>query len=172
MYISVLQIWGPELWPPFHWANVKVLGGLPLSQGSRLEFILLPFFKSSPDAFIGSFTFFLPQSHQHSILLQSSHCHFSLYGFFLLPFPIFVGLFLSSERMRNTRTEIKKKKFKGWLKEKAVSESGLKFPAKYFNSPSIMCPGLSWWLSGKESACQCKRHGFNPLITKSPWKRK
>ena len=21
--------------------------------------------------------------------------------------------------------------------------------------------GLSWWLSGKESACQCRRHGFN-----------
>ena len=22
--------------------------------------------------------------------------------------------------------------------------------------------GLPWWLSGKESACQCRRHGFNP----------
>ena len=22
--------------------------------------------------------------------------------------------------------------------------------------------GLPWWLSGKESACQCKRHGFHP----------
>ena len=26
--------------------------------------------------------------------------------------------------------------------------------------------GLSWWLSGKESACQCRRHGFDP------WSRK
>jgi len=22
--------------------------------------------------------------------------------------------------------------------------------------------GLPWWLSGKESACQCRRHGFYP----------
>ena len=22
--------------------------------------------------------------------------------------------------------------------------------------------GLPWWLSGKESACQCKGRGFNP----------
>ena len=22
--------------------------------------------------------------------------------------------------------------------------------------------GLPWWLSGKESACQCKRYGFDP----------
>ena len=24
--------------------------------------------------------------------------------------------------------------------------------------------------SGKESACQCRRHGFNPLFGKIPWK--
>ena len=23
-------------------------------------------------------------------------------------------------------------------------------------------PGLPGWLSGKESACQCRRHGFSP----------
>ena len=22
--------------------------------------------------------------------------------------------------------------------------------------------GLLWWLSGKESACRCRRHGFGP----------
>ena len=32
--------------------------------------------------------------------------------------------------------------------------------------------GLPWWLSGKESACQCGRSGFNPCIGKSPWRRK
>ena len=26
--------------------------------------------------------------------------------------------------------------------------------------------GLPWWLSGKESACQCRRHGFNPWSEK------
>ena len=28
--------------------------------------------------------------------------------------------------------------------------------------------GLHWWLSGKESTCQCRRHGFNPWSGKSP----
>ena len=32
--------------------------------------------------------------------------------------------------------------------------------------------GLPWWLSGKESACQCRRCGFNPWVRKIPWRRK
>ena len=32
--------------------------------------------------------------------------------------------------------------------------------------------GLPWWLSGKESACQCRRHRFNPWVRKIPWGRK
>ena len=32
--------------------------------------------------------------------------------------------------------------------------------------------GLPWWLSGKESPCQCRRHEFNPWVLKIPWKRK
>ena len=34
---------------------------------------------------------------------------------------------------------------------------------------------LPRWRSGKESACQCrrrKRHGFDPCVGKSPWRRK
>ena len=31
---------------------------------------------------------------------------------------------------------------------------------------------LPWWLSGKESACQCRRHGFDPWVGKIPWRRK
>ena len=31
---------------------------------------------------------------------------------------------------------------------------------------------LAWWLSGKESAYQCKRHGFGPWVGKIPWRRK
>ena len=30
---------------------------------------------------------------------------------------------------------------------------------------------LSWWLSRKESACQCRRHVFDPWIGKTPWRR-
>ena len=25
-----------------------------------------------------------------------------------------------------------------------------------------------WWVSGKESTCQCRRHGFNPWVRKIP----
>jgi len=28
--------------------------------------------------------------------------------------------------------------------------------------------GLPRWLSGKEPACQCRRHGFNPWVRKLP----
>ena len=27
------------------------------------------------------------------------------------------------------------------------------------------------WLSSKESACQCRRHSFNPWVEKIPWRR-
>ena len=29
-------------------------------------------------------------------------------------------------------------------------------------------PGPVWWLSGKESACQCRRHGAIPRLRRSP----
>ena len=32
--------------------------------------------------------------------------------------------------------------------------------------------GLPWWLSGKESACQCRRFGFDSWVRKIPWRRK
>ena len=31
--------------------------------------------------------------------------------------------------------------------------------------------GLPWWLSDKESACQCRRHRFDPWVRKIPWRR-
>ena len=31
--------------------------------------------------------------------------------------------------------------------------------------------GLRCWLSGKESACQCRRRGFDPWVRKIPWRR-
>ena len=34
-------------------------------------------------------------------------------------------------------------------------------------SPSLLS-GLPWWFSGKESACQCRRHRFNPWSEKIP----
>ena len=32
--------------------------------------------------------------------------------------------------------------------------------------------GLPWWLSVRESTCQCRRHGFDPWVGKIPWRRK
>ena len=31
---------------------------------------------------------------------------------------------------------------------------------------------LPGWLSGKESACQCRKRGFEPSVGKIPWRRK
>ena len=32
--------------------------------------------------------------------------------------------------------------------------------------------GLPWWLSGKESACQCRRWRCGPWVRKIPWRKK
>ena len=32
--------------------------------------------------------------------------------------------------------------------------------------------GLTRWLSGKESTCQCRRHRFDPWVRKISWRRK
>ena len=37
---------------------------------------------------------------------------------------------------------------------------------------SYIVSGLPWWLSGKESACQCGRCEFNRWVGKMPWRRK
>ena len=39
-------------------------------------------------------------------------------------------------------------------------------------APHTLVWGLLWWLSGKESACQCRRHIFKPQVRKIPWRRK
>ena len=37
---------------------------------------------------------------------------------------------------------------------------------------NIQYLGLLWWLSGEESAYQCRRLGFGPGVGKIPWRRK
>ena len=32
--------------------------------------------------------------------------------------------------------------------------------------------GLPWWLGGRESACQCRRRGFDSWVGNIPWRRK
>ena len=36
------------------------------------------------------------------------------------------------------------------------------------NHIRVYALGLPWWLSGKESACQCRRHRFDPLSGRIP----
>ena len=38
----------------------------------------------------------------------------------------------------------------------------------YLYGKYIDSTGLPWWLSGKESTCQCWRHGFDPWSGKTP----
>ena len=37
---------------------------------------------------------------------------------------------------------------------------------------SVPFMGRPWWLSGRESTCQCRRHGLDPWVGKIPWRRK
>ena len=52
----------------------------------------------------------------------------------------------------------------------------LKIDWKNINTPeeeqSIQIGGLPWWLSGKESACQCRKLRFDSWFRKIPWRRK
>ena len=43
--------------------------------------------------------------------------------------------------------------------------------ARIISYHGITPTGLPWWLSGKDSACQCRRHGFDPWVWKIPWRR-
>ena len=45
-------------------------------------------------------------------------------------------------------------------------------PAVQIFTHNYRAPGLPWWLSGKESACQCRRCRFDPWAGKIPWRRK
>ena len=41
----------------------------------------------------------------------------------------------------------------------------------HHKSYHLFNPGLPWWLSTKEPACQCRRRRFHPWVGKIPWRR-
>ena len=56
--------------------------------------------------------------------------------------------------------------------------SSLSFSPVLSGYTSVLCClfvclhlGLPWWLCGREPACQCGRHGFDPFAGKIPWRR-
>ena len=59
--------------------------------------------------------------------------------------------------------------------EVSISHLGASFPKSLlpcFLIHMYWMPRLPWWLSGKESTCQCRSLGFNLWIQKIPWRRK
>ena len=42
----------------------------------------------------------------------------------------------------------------------------------YLSEHLIGTRGLPWWLSSKKSACDTGRLGFDPWVSKIPWRRK
>ena len=62
-----------------------------------------------------------------------------------------------------------------WMKMLRVLKSESK--SNYTNGPFLNISldnflSIPRWLSGKESACQCRRRGFDPWVGKIPWSRK
>ena len=42
----------------------------------------------------------------------------------------------------------------------------------HFNLLGTLINKFSWWVSGKEPACQSRKCRFNPWVGKIPWRRK
>ena len=73
---------------------------------------------------------------------------------------------LSSQHYgKSETTELRKK-----IKELGGAESW----AQWLCPSSTLCDILRhlWGLRGKESACQCRKQGFDPWVRKIPWRRK
>ena len=45
------------------------------------------------------------------------------------------------------------------------------FPQIYTSYCILLPHWIPRWLRGKESTCQCRRHGFDPWAGKMPWRR-
>ena len=54
---------------------------------------------------------------------------------------------------------------------KQLSEDTRADKARDFIGKGHLGRGLPWWLSGKESAYQCRRCGFDPWVGKILWRR-
>ena len=62
-----------------------------------------------------------------------------------------------------------------WLKWLSTAHIWQRTFIQCISRSSIINNGLPRWLSGKDSACQCRRRrrwGFNPWVGKIPWRRK
>ena len=56
------------------------------------------------------------------------------------------------------------------LTTRPPGKSLIKNPLSFHSLSGLLL--LLWWLSGKESLCQCRRCGFDHWVGKIPWRRK
>ena len=68
----------------------------------------------------------------------------------------------------NSETQSRHFEAGGWHLERKKKEISVSSSLKI----GIVCLGLPWWLSGKEYACQCRRHRFDTWVKKIPWRKK
>ena len=62
-----------------------------------------------------------------------------------------------------------KKCNKGKIKTYSIIKPGSNKDSNHIlSNGSKSMLGLPWWLSSKESACQCRRHGCDPWAGKTP----
>ena len=59
-----------------------------------------------------------------------------------------------------------------WFSNMSKPQNHLEALLKPIVDPHLIIYGLSRWFSSRESACQCRRHGFDPWDWKIPWSRK
>ena len=98
------------------------------------------------------------------------------------------------QRGKVMRSRLKVTQGRGWVRHRVqpslaplglpptgyVAGEGLRVQEMCKITESIKCSSfkqwlgeaISRWLRGKESACQCRRHRFNPWVQKIPWRRK
>ena len=80
-------------------------------------------------------------------------------------------IFILSPKLRSSLHEVKKKmeKLRKCFATLMISIQFSDITAWFF----FNWVGLPWWLSVKESTCQCRRrHGFDPWVGKIPWRKK
>ena len=112
-------------------------------------------------------------------LICSSHSSYSLFfhflsfffSFFILLIKVMTVIFGKPEHSRWMCKGQSNRLLCGLYRDRIKwPESPLKQTLKW--SSTLSWDGLPRWFTGKESTCQCRRHGFNPWIRKIPWKRK
>ena len=78
------------------------------------------------------------------------------------------GITNSMDRRMSTLWEMVKDR-EAW---RAVVHAVAKSRIRLSDWTTMSLRGLPWLLSGKDSTCQCRRHGFKPWAGKIPWRRK